>query len=499
MMRTKKMFLIFGGLFLVVVMTMVAETQFMTKLSTYPQAQQLLDEVYAAVAGGVVAEEKTADTYKGAAEKEEDDDGGVTAHHKQLSQFYAEDFRRVNQNANTTTATASSSINAGISSASFSSSLGFPRHDGVVIATKVHSNKSMNDLKQMLCLLTAAYNRHHHYDIVVFTTLPFTPEEITSLQDFVSPAALRVYKDSPPLDDQLRTFDAAGLLHLLEARCGLALNGTLTWETKCHEPEYPRSSTVALSYAWQAEFRTYHLWRHPGLAQYKYMMWLDTDAYCTKNWTTDPIDKMVREDLVIMFAISPKEGAGVDELSSKMQAAYGKTVCSAHIGDHGRLVATPCPEQASETKMDLTTGSTTFCSAHIGDHGRLVATPCPEQASEAKMDLIHGFHHITNLDFYRLPPNQQFLKSFVEKRFSRTWDDQLAVTAPPLMLAPERMYGYRADNVTLGIHHNGMLDGVDDQRRDFGLFFCYNKWFDQEKETWEAGNAMCSGHVKSCG
>jgi len=465
MMRTKKMFLIFGGLFLVVVMTMVAETQFMTKLSTYPQAQQLLDEVYAAVAGGVVAEEKTADTYKGAAEKEEDDDGGVTAHHKQLSQFYAEDFRRVNQNANTTTATASSSINAGISSASFSSSLGFPRHDGVVIATKVHSNKSMNDLKQMLCLLTAAYNRHHHYDIVVFTTLPFTPEEITSLQDFVSPAALRVYKDSPHLDDQLRTFDAAGLLHLIEDRCGLALNGTLTWETKCHEPEYPKSSTVALSYAWQAEFRTYHLWRHPGLAQYKYMMWLDTDAYCTKNWTTDPIDKMVREDLVIMFDNFPQGKSRVDELSSKMQAAYGKTVCSAHIGDHGRLVATPCPEQASETKMDL----------------------------------IHGFHHITNLDFYRLPPNQQFLKSFVEKRFSRTWDDQLAVTAPPLMLAPERTYGYRADNVTLGIHHNGMLDGVDDQRRDFGLFFCYNKWFDQEKETWEAGNAMCSGHVKSCG
>ena len=49
----------------------------------------------------------------------------------------------------------------------------FQRYEKVVIVTKVHWPEDVIMLQQSLCLVTAAYNRHVRYDIVVFTTLPW--------------------------------------------------------------------------------------------------------------------------------------------------------------------------------------------------------------------------------------------------------------------------------------------------------------------------------------
>merc|ERR1712232_207818 len=52
----------------------------------------------------------------------------------------------------------------------------FQRYEGVAIVTKVHWPNDIPILKQMLCLASAAYNRHVNYDIIVFSTIPWNQE-----------------------------------------------------------------------------------------------------------------------------------------------------------------------------------------------------------------------------------------------------------------------------------------------------------------------------------
>lgn len=63
---------------------------------------------------------------------------------------------------------------------------------------------------------------------------------------------------------------------------------------------------MPLAYTWQCEFRSKWIWRHPGLANYKYMMWMDSDTMCSKPWKQDPIATMVRNDLVLMYDNYPQ-------------------------------------------------------------------------------------------------------------------------------------------------------------------------------------------------
>uniref|UniRef100_A0A7S1B5K7 Uncharacterized protein n=1 Tax=Corethron hystrix TaxID=216773 RepID=A0A7S1B5K7_9STRA len=336
----------------------------------------------------------------------------------------------------------------------------FSRYEGVVVVTKVLSPGDLGLLKQMLCTFTAAYNRNHFYDILVFTTFPWTEAEIEGLQRFVSPANLSVLLDSPPLEDQLATMTAEEVDYL-EKRCKLKSNKTLTWRHHCDEPKYPKSATVPLGYAWQAEFRAYHLWRHPALSKYKYMIWMDSDSLCTKNWSKDPMKHMVENDLVVMFDNFPRGSTQHIELNEKMMKAYGRAICFVRLNDRGTLYTTPC-----KTKDEI---------ANIGH--------------------IHGFHHITNLNFYRSKMNLNALRILVgNDRFSRFWDDQLAVTLPAAMEAPELAWDYRTNGLDLGIHHNGLLDG-----KDHNKYHNYKRWFENYSDSWEAGEKMCNGFIVSRG
>ena len=80
---------------------------------------------------------------------------------------------------------------------------------------------------------------------------------------------------------------------------------------------------------------------------------------------------------------------------------------------------------------------------------------------------LAGAHHITNIEVFRKPIHQEFLKRLVgDYKFSRKYDDQMAVTIVALMeqvLSNEpsghtRLWRERKKNITLGILHHGMYD-----------------------------------------
>ena len=69
--------------------------------------------------------------------------------------------------------------------------------------------------------------------------------------------------------------------------------------------------------------------------------------------------------------------------------------------------------------------------------------------------------HITNLDFFRSEPVMKWSKILIgDTKFSRQYDDQLAVTAPAAVLAPDRTAELRRGaGIQLNIFHNFKMDG----------------------------------------
>jgi hypothetical protein len=109
-----------------------------------------------------------------------------------------------------------------------------------------------------------------------------------------------------------------------------------------------------------------------------------------------------------------------------------------------------------------------------------------------RIGLVHGFMHITNLDFYRNATNLRFLELLVgDHRFSRQADDQLAVTAPVALVAPERAWDMRRNGLNLGIHHNGQLDGKEKNTvQGYNVF-----WEKEGKKKWAVARDMCDNLV----
>ena len=106
----------------------------------------------------------------------------------------------------------------------------------------------------MLCLYKAAYNRFVNYDIVIFTTIPWTAKQVTRVGRIVAPARLIVSNEGPTLEGQLAIMTVAEI-EFLENRCGvnqtrknLGLEN-LTWANKCQDSKHLNS----LGYSWQAE------------------------------------------------------------------------------------------------------------------------------------------------------------------------------------------------------------------------------------------------------
>lgn len=93
---------------------------------------------------------------------------------------------------------------------------------------------------------------------------------------------------------------------------------------------------------------------------------------------------------------------------------------------------------------------------HTGKMNSIVGENCT-----ANIPFLHGFFHITNLNFFRSPiVYQTWLSTFRDDCFlCRTLDDQVALTIPLAMLSPERTWDMYGTGIMLNIYHNGRLDG----------------------------------------
>lgn len=149
-------------------------------------------------------------------------------------------------------------------------------YDKVVIVTKVLWPKDLGLLQRMLCYLSFFYNDKRRYDIVVFTTLPWTEDQVQKLQKTVYPAKLVVAMDSPPIEEVTAKMTPEELKFINE-RCNVKSNETLSWWHHCRDPFAKGMGANNLGYCWQAEFRTYHIWTHEALKDYKYMIWMDSE------------------------------------------------------------------------------------------------------------------------------------------------------------------------------------------------------------------------------
>ena len=366
----------------------------------------------------------------------------------------------------------------------------FTRHEGVAIVTKVHGHGGvLTSLVQSLCLFTAACellrfdptenkravrpqgprsqtvswidglclprsyvadNRRMQYDVVIFSTLPLEEHLVSSLRKVTRPARLTVASDTmgQSLLSRVRAMDGAQKADLF-SRCNVTRPEELSWFTSCCvDPK----DCARLNYGWQAEFRASHVWSHPALTGYKYMLWLDSDAYCTEAWKQDPIDIMVKNNLVILFANMMGQAARRHELIRFTKHAFNKTTCYVTVVD-GNLVAG---------------GS---CSDDKVTHFKLV----------------HGFFHITNLDFFRSRPVSRWTRILTEANtFSRKWDDQIAVTVPPAMLAPNRAWHMGKHGIRLNVYHNHKLNG-----REQAYPAGFKSWFHQHGKNFSEGRAQC--------
>jgi hypothetical protein len=319
----------------------------------------------------------------------------------------------------------------------------FEKQPGVVVATKVHGPEYFNQLKQMYCLFSAAYNWKMQYDIILFHTEPIPEQEKQELIDVVSPANISFYVDGPSIQEQVKDLNVNQTAYLTE-RCHVNSTDELTWRSRCFEKG---GGEMPLAYTWQCEFRSKHIWQHPGLKPYKYMLWLDSDAMCGKAWQQDPIATMIRNDLVLMFANFPQGQARGAAIQDRIQRSFNKTLCDIVLVD-GHF------------------------EPQYGDCWR-----------NTSIGGVHGFMHLTNLDFFRSPPVKRWTDILIgDGKFSRKFDDQIAVAVPPAILAPNRSWDMWQNGINLTVIHNGFIDGKLKWR---GGFF-KNYWRRQGKTFPEA-------------
>ncbi|GFH59625.1 hypothetical protein CTEN210_16101 [Chaetoceros tenuissimus] len=301
-----------------------------------------------------------------------------------------------------------------------------------VIVTKVIGPSELKNLSQMLCMLSHFFNDSKQYDVIVFTTLPWEKQDQTFLKTVVHPTKLSIVLEGPPLLEQLSALNTTEQDFLLK-RCGNATSiQNLTWAHHCHEEG---SKVYKLGYGWQAEFRSYHIYTHPALQEYKYMMWLDSDAILSQTLDVDPIEDAIRKQAIVSFAAFPYGRTRNQRLIHKMKIVYNHSICNTFLNKQsGKLNGKGCS----------------------GDNINLAQ--------------IGGFHHVTDLDVFRKPIHQKFLREFVgDYKFSRKYDDQIAVTLVGLMeqyFAMKRneskfLIHQRSTNVTLRIAHHCKFDNVD--------------------------------------
>ena len=337
------------------------------------------------------------------------------------------------------------------------------------IVTKVLHVKDVQYLKEWVCLINHSYNDRMKHDFVIFTTMPWEESDIKELQKSAYPAKLIVALEAPSLEEQVAAM-AAEEKNFLYKRCNVTEGKHISWFHYCTEPGSKHLNN--LGYSWQAEFRAYHIWTHPALKDYKYMMWIDADASVGTHWDIDPIKAMEDNDLTVLYAGWPYgKIENNDNIKRKLINAYGTSICRVKKAAH--------PE---------------------GD-AQIFAQTCNTTAT---IDPIAGNHHITNLDVFRKDVHQKFLKDFTgDHRFSRAADDQLAVTIVGLMEqyiqnnrtdVPKefKVWHERSHGMKLMIAHHNMYDVVKAEKAPKNR----KRFYNQVKGNWTGLEERCGAIMK---
>ena len=180
------------------------------------------------------------------------------------------------------------------------------------------------------------------------------------------------------------------------------------------------------------------------------MVWLDSDALCSRTWYNDPIKAIIQRDLTLMWTTFYGTTRS-EKFRTKMLSTYGEDLCR-----NGLVNGHMSPKRNCTNK-------------------------------NIQFSQVGGFFHVTNLDVYRKDKHQKFLKELVgDYKFSRQWDDQLAVTVIPAMEDPTRAWRLRSNNFTLNIYHHGKYDGEEK-----AIFKNKGKWWNKIKDDWHAGRSLC--------
>eukprot|EP00934_Nitzschia_sp_Nitz4_P002833 Nitzschia sp. Nitz4//scaffold125_size66327//39968//41549//NITZ4_006133-RA/size66327-augustus-gene-0.8-mRNA-1//-1//CDS//3329534619//2823//frame0 len=328
----------------------------------------------------------------------------------------------------------------------------FDPSTNAVIVTKIQGSNTVKQLNQSLCLLTAAYNCKVNYDIVVFTATAISEQEEEGLKTLAAPANLTVVVDNPGLHAMVDALPEDRKQALL-ARCDANKTADLQWTTKCTETTSSHTTYMPIQYNWQAEFRSLHIWNHPAIAKYRYMLWMDSDGMCSLKWKRDPVALVKQNNLALLFDHFPVGRANGEEFVHKTREAFGYPICEI-VMRNGTL-------QARTGKC--------------------------KHAKHLRQ--IYGFFHVTDLSFYRSDPVMKWLRILIgDAKFSRQFDDQVAVTIPAAALASNRSWHMPHFGLRMGVVHNNRLDGRADQK--LGQFQLY--WKKQGKELFPEGDAQCN-------
>jgi hypothetical protein len=169
---------------------------------------------------------------------------------------------------------------------------------------------------------------------------------------------------------------------------------------------------------------------------------------------------MIENDLIMLYSGWPYGKFSDHQAKDKMKNVYNKTLCYAKQNKNGELYGKMCEDDKSRPYL---------------------------------IRQVAGNHHITNLDLFRKEIHQKFLKSFVgDYRFSRKYDDQIAVTIVALMEQELRNEGMkvwheRSKNLTLKLAHHRMFDVEQNERAPAPRDMFY-KWV---KKDWPGLEERC--------
>ena len=154
------------------------------------------------------------------------------------------------------------------------------------------------------------------------------------------------------------------------------------------------------------------------------MLWIDTNAFAMEEWQQDPVDFLIQNKLVLLFDNWPQGYSGGPAVKDKLKRAFGTGLCSVILQPSGRF----------KVKTSVN------CSK--------------------RLPLVHGFFHVTDLDFYRSEPVKKFNNIWIGNgKYARRFDDQGAVSAPVYFLAPDRGADMYTSGIKLSVFHNGLVDG----------------------------------------